>query len=310
MSVIFISHPNCALHNMGDQHPECPSRLHAISDQLIASGLDMSLIHMDAKPATNKDLERVHTHQHVTHLNELGQEHADRPDELIEIDQDTSMSEHTLEAAYYAAGAGILAVDQVMRSHLNTAFCSVRPAGHHAEHDRAMGFCLFNNIAVAAAYAMEKYELKRVAIVDFDVHHGNGTEDIFKDDPRVFFCSCFQHPLYPYCGEPVNTDHIMNIPLSASSNAESFREAITTQCLPALDQHKPELIFISAGFDAHYEDPLANMGLREEDYRWVTQSIKAVADRYAEGRIVSMLEGGYDLSALGRSVVAHIKGLL
>ncbi len=305
MSVNFISHPDCALHQMGDQHPECPGRLYAISDQLISSGLDISLIHLDAPKASFEDLNRVHTAEYIKRLQALSPKNS-----VVEIDADTSMNQYSLEAAYYAAGAGILAVDQVMQGNITKAFCSVRPTGHHAERDRAMGFCMFNNIAVAAAYAMEKYQLKHVAIVDFDVHHGNGTEDIFKTDPRVLICSTFQHPLYPHSGIEIDAPNIINMPLAPNSDAQKFRDAITNQCLPALEKHQPEIIFISAGFDAHCEDPLADLRLKEDDYYWVTDTLKTVADQYAGGKIVSMLEGGYNLSALGRSVVAHIKAMI
>jgi len=201
-------------------------------------------------------------------------------------------------------------VDLVMRGQIKNAFCGVRPPGHHAEHDRPMGFCFFNNIAVGAAHAMEQYGLERIAILDFDVHHGNGTEDIFKNDERILFCSKFQHPFYPYQGADTVSDHIINIPLGAGSGGAEFREAIATHCLPAFDAFQPQLVMISAGFDAHREDPLAHLCLVEADYAWVTAEMVALAERHCEGRVVSTLEGGYNTDALGRSVTEHLRVLM
>jgi acetoin utilization deacetylase AcuC-like enzyme len=219
------------------------------------------------------------------------------------------MNAHTWDAALHAAGAAVLATDLVMSRQADSAFCSVRPPGHHATRNRAMGFCLFNNVAVAARHALEHHGLERVAIVDFDVHHGNGTEDIFSDDPRVLMVSTFQHPFYPYSGTEHPTPNMVNVPLPSGSGSQAFREAVTWAWLPALEAFKPQMLFFSAGFDAHVEDDMAMMRLVDADYAWVTQQIKAIADTYAEGRIVSVLEGGYNLSALARSVVAHIKVL-
>jgi acetoin utilization deacetylase AcuC-like enzyme len=225
------------------------------------------------------------------------------------VDGDTVMSIGTLDAALRASGAGVFGVDLIMKKEANPVFCSVRPPGHHAEYAKAMGFCLFNNIAVAAAHALESYGIERVAIVDFDVHHGNGTEDIFKDDERVLFCSSFQHPFYPFTGHASDTKNLVDVPLSAATKGPEFREAITEHWLPALSDFKPQFIFISAGFDAHILDDMSSLQLSEADYGWITQELSAIADRHAEGRILSMLEGGYEPGALARSVISHLKAL-
>lgn len=305
MPVAFISHPDCLLHDMGQWHPESPARLHAISDQLIASGLDLSLRHYEAPLASRDQLCLVHTPDYVDEVFAAAPQHGMRM-----LDMDTSMNPHSLAAARRAAGAGILAVDLIMQDEVSAAFCSVRPPGHHAEHARAMGFCIFNNIAIAAAYALSHYQLERIAIVDFDVHHGNGTEDIFQNEQRVLFCSTFQHPFYPHCGADTRNPHIINVPLAAGSTGKEFRSAVSEHWLPTLQAHQPQLVFISAGFDAHREDDMAGLDLVEDDYTWVTEQIHTLAMQYCAGRMVSMLEGGYALSALGRSVVAHIKAML
>jgi len=225
------------------------------------------------------------------------------------IDPDTSMNPHTYMAAVLAAGAAVDATDKVIAGELENAFCSVRPPGHHAEPGRAMGFCFFNNVAVAARHALDHHGLQRVAIVDFDVHHGNGTEAAFRDEPRVLMCSIFQHPFYPYSGTEAVAANMVNIPLPAYTNGLTVREVVETIWLPRLEAFQPEMLFISAGFDAHREDDLGQMGLVEADYTWITQQLMQVARTHAKGRIVSCLEGGYNLSALGRSVVAHVKAL-
>lgn len=290
---------------MGQEHPECPARLDAIQDSVIASGLELVLRHYDAPLASREQLLRVHTPEFVDMLFTRSPQSG-----LVAIDVDTSMNPHTLSAALRAAGAGILAVDLIQTGEIGAAFCSIRPPGHHAERSRAMGLCFFNNIAVAAAHAMATYDIERVAIVDFDVHHGNGTEDIFLHDERVLLCSTFQHPLYPYTGTDTHSGHIVNVPLPPATTGSVFREAVSTHWLPALHAHQPQMLFISAGFDAHVEDIYASLGLVEDDYAWVTGVVRQIAETYGNGRIVSMLEGGYALSALGRSVVAHLKALL
>lgn len=304
MTVYFISHSDCALHEMGAHHPESPARLSAIQDQLISSGLDLLLHHDYAPLATREQLRQVHDSEYIDQV------FLKSPKEgQTWLDPDTAMNPYTLSAALRAAGAVVHAVDLVMAEKNRSAFCNVRPPGHHAEHNRAMGFCIFNNIAVGAAHAIKTYRLKRVAIVDFDVHHGNGTEDIFRDTPEVLFCSTFQHPFYPDTEFDTTSGHIVNVPLAAGSNGQAFREQVTSHWLPQLESFQPELILISAGFDAHIEDDMANLCLVEQDYAWVTNEIKNIADKYSDGRIVSVLEGGYALSALGRSVAAHISAL-
>jgi acetoin utilization deacetylase AcuC-like enzyme len=305
MTISIISHPDCALHEMGPHHPESPARLSAIQDRLLSSGLDFVLQHHDAPLASREQLCRVHDAAYVEQI------FLKAPQEgRVWLDQDTCMNPCSLSAALRAAGAMVLGVDLVMSGQATAAFCNVRPPGHHAEHDRAMGFCIFNNIAVGAAHALQVHQLKRVAIVDFDVHHGNGTEDIFRNVDDILFCSSFQHPFYPYAGAHVESQHIINVPLPAGTDGQAFRTAVETKWLPALAAFQPELILISAGFDAHVEDEMAGLCLVEEDFAWVTREVKIIADKYAQGRIVSTLEGGYALSALGRSVAAHISALL
>lgn len=306
MTIAFISHHDCEQHDLGPAHPESPRRLRAIQDQLIASGLDLALRHYAAPMATRHQLLRVHDAGYVDSV--FGR----APREgVVWLDPDTGMMQGTLHAALHAAGAVVLAVDLVMEGRATQAFCSVRPPGHHAEHNRAMGFCLFNNVAVGVAHAMSEYALERVAIADFDVHHGNGTEDIFRDDDRVLLCSSFRHPYYPFTGgETVSGGHIINTPLAGGSDGAAFRRVVSEQWLPALYDFRPQLLFISAGFDAHAADEMGGLRLKESDYHWVTAELKKVMLAYGEGRMVSVLEGGYELGALARSVAAHLKGML
>lgn len=304
MATALITHGDCLLHDMGAYHPERPARIRAIEDQLIASGLMQHLVHVEAPLARREQLERVHAPRYITAL----EEHAPRSG-LVHLDPDTAMNPHSLNAALRAAGAAVLATDMVIDGKVENAFCNTRPPGHHAERARAMGFCLFNNVAIGAAHALEHHGLERVAIVDFDVHHGNGTEDIFRDDPRVMMVSTFQHPFYPYSGVEGRSGRMVNIPLPAYSAGREFRAAVEEHWLPALEEFRPQMLFVSAGFDAHRDDDMAMLGLVESDYTWVTQRIKAVAERFAGGRVISALEGGYELHALGRSAVCHIKAL-
>jgi len=292
------------MHDMGPFHPECPARLDAINDRLISDGLDAFLVHHAAVPATREQLERVHPARYVDEIEAASPESG-----IHYVDPDTALNSHSLTAARHAAGAVVLATDLVAKGECRAAFCAVRPPGHHAMRDRAMGFCLFNNIAVGVAHALAEHGIERAAVVDFDVHHGNGTEDIFANDARVVMTGTFQYPLYPYSGVNPLGPNMHNVPLSPGSGSEEFREAFTKRCLPALEAHRPQMIFVSAGFDAHREDPLANLKLTDADFAWVTQQLVEVAKRHAQGRIVSTLEGGYALPALGRSVAAHLRKL-
>jgi acetoin utilization deacetylase AcuC-like enzyme len=305
MTTAFVSHPSCSRHEMGGYHPECPERLAAIHDQLRASGVGDLLVPFEALPATDEQLERVHPPEYLAWLD------GESPSEgYAHLDPDTAINPHSLDAARHAAGAVVLATDLVVSGSVHNAFCSVRPPGHHAEQVRAMGFCILNNVAVGVTHALTVHGLRRVAIVDFDVHHGNGTEQIFAGHPQVLMVSTFQYPLYPYSGIEALGPNMVNVPLPGGSDGTAFREAVTTKWLPALEAFEPDMIFISAGFDAHREDPLANLNLVEADYAWVTRALVAVAHKHAQGRIVSSLEGGYALSALGRSVVAHVRELV
>lgn len=304
MLTAYLTHPFSLKHDMGADHPECPARISAIEDQLIASGLLQFLDHQQAPQATREQLLRVHAQEYVESVFARAPQAG-----LVYLDGDTAMNPHTLNAALHAAGAAVKAVDMLMAGQAENAFCNVRPPGHHAGRARAAGFCIFNNVAVAVAHALEQYGLERVAIADFDVHHGDGTENIFHDDPRVMLCSTFRHPYYPYCGADSGNEHIINVPLAAGASGEDFRAAVTQHWLPALEGFRPQMLFISAGFDAHREDDMGGLALREADYVWVTEELKKLAARYAGGRIVSVLEGGYALHALGRSAAAHIKVL-
>ena len=302
MSLAYISHPDCQLHDMGQRHPERPARLEAITDHLIATGLDMALHHYSAPLVERELLEAVHDPDYVARIYEAS------PDEgLVWVDGDTAMGEHSLRAALRAAGAAVMGVDLVMAGQAGKVFCGVRPPGHHAEHNRAMGFCFFNNVAIAARHAMTHHGLERVAIVDFDVHHCNGTEDIFAGEEGVLLCSTFQHPFYPHTGYDCAAANVVNVPLAAEADGEVFRRAVEHHWLPRLASFAPELILVSAGFDAHQADYMAQLNLLESDYAWVTRRLCEQADRSASGRIVSSLEGGYDLHALARSVEAHLK---
>jgi acetoin utilization deacetylase AcuC-like enzyme len=304
MSIAFITHQECLLHDMGRHHPECPDRMSAIEDQLIASGLAQALSYHEAPLVTREQLERVHDADYLDAIEEAAPEHG-----IVHIDPDTAMNPHTLGAAQRAAGAAVLATDLVAGGKFDSAFCCVRPPGHHATRDRAMGFCLFNNVAVGVAHALAVHGIERAVVVDFDVHHGNGTEDIFSDHPQVLMVGTFQHPFYPYSGTGEVAPNMINVPLAAGAGGEAFRAAVENKWLPALEDFAPQMIFFSAGFDAHREDEMASLNFREDDYAWVTALLADLARRHAGGRMVSMLEGGYALSALGRSVVAHLRAL-
>jgi len=304
MLIAYITHPSCHQHDMGLHHPECPERLDAINDRMIGDGLDAVVAHYDAPSASREQLERVHS---ARYLDEI--EAASPASGVHYVDPDTALNPYSLTAARHAAGACVLATDLVLRGESAAAFCAVRPPGHHATRDAAMGFCLFNNVAVGVAHALDGHGLDRAAVVDFDVHHGNGTENIFARDGRVLMTGTFQYPLYPYTGVDPLGPNMHNVPLAPGSGSEAFRKAFVERCLPALEAHRPEIIFISAGFDAHRDDPLANLRLGDADFAWVTAQIGEIAARYAGGRMVSTLEGGYSLPALGRSAAAHVRSL-
>lgn len=302
-SVALVTHPECLRHNLGSGHPEQPARLSAIENALAESGLWPDLVHVQPDAASRAVLERVHPE---TYLDSLI--NATPRSGLNWLDADTGLCLVSWDAALYAAGAGIRAVDDILPGKYRRAFCNVRPPGHHAESAQAMGFCLINNVAVAAAHALAQAGIAKVAIIDFDVHHGNGTEQIFMDDERVLLISSFQHPLYPHTGIQPHSGYVP-LPLPAQTAGAGFRDAWQKIGLPALTAFSPDMIFISAGFDGHRDDPLAGLNLLEEDYAWLTREVCRIADQTAQGRVVSMLEGGYDLNALGRSAVAHIKAL-
>ena len=307
MTTAYITHADCLRHEMGTGHPECPDRLNSVNEHLRTSSLLEELRCLQAPLADADDLKRVHSPEYVDLIFE------NAPHEgYLRLDPDTAMNPHSLAAARRAAGAGILAVDEVMAGRCQNAFCAVRPCGHHATQARSMGFCIFNNVGVAAAYALEKKGLQRVAVIDFDVHHGNGTEDMFsapKWQAQVLMASFFQHPFYPYSGTEHPAPNMINIPLAAGSGAAAAKRAVSSEWLPALEEFRPQMLFISAGFDAHREDLLGGMALEDEDYAWMTRELMAVAEKHAEKRIVSMLEGGYNLNALGRSALTHVRTL-
>jgi acetoin utilization deacetylase AcuC-like enzyme len=304
MATALFTHPDCSLHEMGAGHPESPQRLKAILAALEASGLAAKLAVREAPLAQREHLERVHDAAHVDLVFGAAPQRG-----YAYLDPDTSMNPKSLSAALHAAGAVVSATDMVMAGEAKNAFCAVRPPGHHATPDRAMGFCIFNNVAIGAMHAIEAHGLERVAILDFDVHHGNGTESAFHEDPRVMLCSTFQHPYYPYSGADSGNQHIINVPLPAMTGGAGFRDAVTRFWMPALEKFKPEMVLVSAGFDAHRDDPLAYLKLDDEDYRWVTEQLVDLAERHAEGRVVSTLEGGYNTDALGRCVVEHVRVL-
>lgn len=300
----YITHGDCLRHEMGATHPECAARLSAIHDRLLFDGLlDLMSVH-DAPLATHEQLCRAHAPRHVADLL------ASSPLEgYLQVDPDTSMNPHTAVAALRAAGANVLATDLVLTGQAATAFCCVRPPGHHAERGRAMGFCFFDNVAVGIHQALAAHGLERVALVDFDVHHGNGSQDIFRDDPRVLMCSTYELDLYPFATD-TSGPNMVNVGLPPRAGGEAFRAAVRDAWLPALDRFEPQLVVVSAGFDGHRADDMGNLGLLEADYQWVTRELLAVARRHAGGRLVSSLEGGYHLPSLARSVAAHVAVLV
>ncbi|UXH80117.1 histone deacetylase family protein [Roseateles amylovorans] len=314
MATAYLSHQDCHRHDMGAGHPECPQRLDAIEDWLISHGMDAAISRHEAPRVDLHDLERAHAAVYVAEMKALleGLEQAAAqgdPQAVKALDPDTYANGFTWAAALRAAGAAVRATDLVLDGEAENAFCAVRPPGHHATRDQAMGFCFFNNVAVAARHALDVRGLDRVAVVDFDVHHGNGTEDILAGDDRVLMVSIFQDPLYPYSGSEPKGSNMLNVPVPPYTRGAEVREMIESLWMPALERFKPQMIFVSAGFDAHREDELAQLGLVEADYEWITLRIMEVAARYAKGRIVSCLEGGYHLGALARSVGVHLRTL-
>jgi acetoin utilization deacetylase AcuC-like enzyme len=301
----IYTHPACLAHDPGAGHPECPARLRAVTDALQAANLPGVSWH-EAPAASREQLLRAHAPAHVTRvLAGAGQR--------LRLDPDTAMSEDSAEAALRAAGAVCAAVDDILHAQARRAFCAVRPPGHHATRDEAMGFCLFNAVAVAAAHAQAVHGLRRIAIIDFDVHHGNGTQDIFWDTPGVLYVSSHQSPLYPGTGQPEErggSGSVRNGQLPPGANGLMFRELWLTELLPALERFRPQLLLISAGFDAHRLDPLAGLNLCAEDYSWLTERLVECAERHASGRMISALEGGYSLAALRESSVAHVRAML
>ncbi len=305
MTLAIITHASCRLHEMGASHPEQPARLDSIEDMLGRSGLEASVRRYEAPAVDREQLLAVHDARYIELVYQAS------PDEgLVWLDGDTAMNPHSLTAAEHAAGAAIMGIDLVMQGEVDQAFCPVRPPGHHAVRRGAMGFCLFSTVAVAAYHAINRWQLERVAIVDFDVHHGNGTEDIVSGDDRILFCSSFQHPFYPGTGADTDVPNIVNMPLPAGTDGSGFRQVMTERCLPRVREFAPQLILISAGFDAHREDHLAMLNLVEADYAWITRELVQLAAQSAEGRIVSCLEGGYNLQALASSVEAHLEAML
>ena len=305
MSTALITHNDCVLHEISPGHPECPQRIGAILDQLKKEDLYDYLQHFDAPLADPEDAVSCHPQSYINSIVSSSPESGS-----VQLDADTAMNPHSLNAALRGVGASLLATDKVISGEVNNAFCATRPPGHHAEKNQAMGFCFFGNIAIAARHAIHTHGLERVAIVDFDVHHGNGTEDLVDGDKNILFCSSFQHPFYPGGHRPNVPGQRVNTPLPSGTGSDEFRHAIVDQWIPELNKFKPQMIFISAGFDAHIEDPLAGLALGDNDFVWITQQIMSVADASAEGRIVSILEGGYSLPALARSATAHVKELM
>jgi acetoin utilization deacetylase AcuC-like enzyme len=302
----YITHPSFLKHEMGEGHPECPERLDAIGDYLLSHGFLDLMPSYQAPEVTHEQLLRVHTAHYLAEIENM----VPPAGEYVHVDPDTLMNSHTLTAARHAAGAAVMATDLVLSGEVSSAFCAVRPPGHHAERDAAMGFCFFNNVAVGIRHAQRAHGINRIALIDFDVHHGNGSEDILAGDDEVLMVSTFQHPLYPYLGEVPKGTNMLNVPLPARTRGDALRQVVSERWLPALDHFRPQMIYISAGFDAHRDDDMANLGWVEKDYAWMTARLVEVAHRHSRGRIVSVLEGGYALHALAASVAAHVGVML
>ena len=304
MTAAIISHADCRRHQVDNLSPEQPNRIDDISDRLIASGLEYSLDYFDADEVLNNDLLRVHSTSYIKSL------HEQIPSEgIVNVADDTQMCSATLKAANRAAGSGVQGVELVIQGKQKAVFCNIRPPGHHANKDQASGFCLYNNIAIAAAYALDNVLIDRVAIIDFDVHHGNGTEDIFKDNPQVLFCSLFEHPFYPFSSTVPQNDLHIKSPMTAGEGSIEFKRIVNEQWMPQVKAFKPQLILISAGFDSHRNDDMGHINLDDSDYAWITTLLSDYVEETDCMGIVSMLEGGYETGTLGRSVVAHVRSL-
>ncbi|SOD64912.1 histone deacetylase family protein [Alysiella filiformis] len=303
----FITAPHCRAHFMNDLHPESPMRLQVIEQALKKTHIWARMQKIVAPEVSDVQLARVHTRQYLHSLENQVPENG-----TVKIAEDTYLSRDSLQAARFAAGAVVKAVDMVMKKHAKNAFCGVRPPGHHAHANKASGFCFINNVAVGAMHAIAEYRLARVAIIDFDLHHGDGTEDIFQNDPRVMLLSAFEYPLYPFSGVDYagSNPHIINSPLKAGDGSEAFRDLVRQVWLPKLASFQPQMILLSAGFDAHEKDALGHLNLQDDDFAWLTEKIMLVAQRHAQGRIVSVLEGGYNLNSLASGVKAHLASLV
>ncbi|HTM64328.1 MAG TPA: histone deacetylase family protein [Gammaproteobacteria bacterium] len=305
MTIAIISHPDCVLHHAGEMHPESPRRVEVINDAISRFHFKLPVLSYEAPVVTREQLLRVHPKHYIEWLESIAPK-----EDYVGIDEDTYMNKDTLRAAFLAAGSVTFAVDLVMSGDAKAVFCNVRPPGHHAERERAMGFCIFNNVAVGVMHAMEAHGLSRIAIIDFDVHHGNGTQQIFQENQNVMLCSSFEHPLYPGYEPELDNPHIINLPLPAGTNGEDYRARTAAAWFDKLHEFKPQLVFFSAGFDAHVKDPLGNIELTDADYVWLTTQIREIAEKYSDGKIVSVLEGGYNLDALAHCVPAHINALV
>jgi acetoin utilization deacetylase AcuC-like enzyme len=304
MTIALISHPDCALHNAGPGHPEKPERIQVIQAALQRYPFKKTVQYYEAPLATREQLITVHDERYVDWIFSIAPKEG-----RIGIDADTWMNPHTLTAALRAAGSVPFAVDLIMQKKAQVAFCNVRPPGHHAEREKAMGFCFFNNIAIGVTHGLQKYHLERIAIVDFDLHRGNGTQDIFQTNKQVLYCSSFEHPLYPGYEEELDNEHILSLPLPPGTKGETFREEVQRLWFDKLASFQPQFIFFSAGFDAHINDQLGNLKLTEADYVWLTTQVAKIAKVHCEGRIISVLEGGYNLDALAQCVPAHVNAM-
>ena len=305
MTLAIISHPDCLLHQGGEDHPEGPDRVAVVQEALTRYPFTPPAIFYEAPLVKKESLILVHDEFYVTYLESIAPQEG-----VVGIDADTWMNPHTLQAAYRAVGSTVFAVDLVLQNKAQVAFCNVRPPGHHAERDRAMGFCFFNNVAVGVGHALQNYSLKKIAIIDFDVHHGNGTQNIFQEDHRVLYCSSFQHPFYPGYEAHLDNQHLIPVPLSAGTDSALFREKVKAAWFEKITLFQPELIFFSAGFDAHQDDPLANLKLTKADYVWLTEEIAKIAKKFCDGKMISVLEGGYNLEVLRDCVPAHVAAMM